>query len=145
MNGETRIECARRGALLLLIGFFIVSLCFAARCEAAPVTAFVGEVASYGDYALQSGFFETFRDRLEESLSASGKFRVVMRRPTAEDAARLIAAAQEQLSTLDPSGAQYGAIVNAATALQQLIDSGASQNEVTAAMTALTQAMIGIF
>ena len=63
----------------------------------------------------------------------------------AEDAARLIAAAQEQLAALDPSGAQYGAIVNAATALQQLIDSGASQNEVTAAMTALTQAMIGIF
>ena len=89
MNGETRIERARRGALLLLFGFVIVSLCFAARCEAAPVTAFVGEVASYGDYALQSGFFETFRDRLEESLSASGKFRVVMRRPTAEDAARL--------------------------------------------------------
>ena len=37
------------------------------------------------------------------------------------------------------------AIVNAATTLQQLIDSGASQNDVTAAMTILTQAMIGIY
>ena len=35
--------------------------------------------------------------------------------------------------------------MNAATALQQLVDSGASQNEVTAAMTLLTQAMIGIY
>ena len=63
----------------------------------------------------------------------------------AEDAARLIAAAQEQLATLDPGGAQYSAIVNAATTLQQLIDSGASKNDVTAAMTMLTQAMIGIY
>ncbi len=63
----------------------------------------------------------------------------------AEDAGRLIAAAQEQLATLDPAGAQYSAIVNAATSLQQLVDSGASQNEVTAAMTMLTQAMIGIY
>ena len=62
-----------------------------------------------------------------------------------EDAVRLIAAAQEQLAGLDPSGAQYGAIVNAATALQQLIDAGASQSEVMMAMTALTQAMIGIY
>ena len=63
----------------------------------------------------------------------------------AEDAARLITAAQEQLATLDPGSAQYSAIVNAATTLQQLIDSGASQNDVTAAMTILTQAMIGIY
>ena len=63
----------------------------------------------------------------------------------AEDAARLIAEAQNQLATLDPSSGQYSAIVNAATALQQLVDSGASQNEVTAAMTLLTQAMIGIY
>ena len=63
----------------------------------------------------------------------------------AEDAARLIAAAQQQLAALDPAGAQYSAIVKAATTLQQLIDSGASQNEITAAMTALTQAMIGIY
>ena len=63
----------------------------------------------------------------------------------AEDAARLIAAAQAQLSTLDPAGAQYGAIVNAATNLQNLINAGASQNEITSAMTALTQAMIGIY
>ena len=63
----------------------------------------------------------------------------------AEDAARLIAAAQQQLATLDPAGGQYAAIVNAATNLQSLINSGASQNEITSAMTALTQAMIGIF
>ena len=63
----------------------------------------------------------------------------------AEDAARLIAEAQNQLAGLDPSGGQYSAIVNAAAALQQLVDSGASQNEVTAAMTLLTQAMIGIY
>ena len=63
----------------------------------------------------------------------------------AEDAARLISAAQEQLGTLDPGSAQYSAIVNAATTLQQLIDSGASQNDVTSAMTVLTQAMIGIY
>ena len=63
----------------------------------------------------------------------------------AEDAARLIAAAQEQLATLDPAGGQYSAIVNAATDLQRLMDSGASQTEITAAMTRLTQAMIGIY
>ncbi len=63
----------------------------------------------------------------------------------ADDAARLITAAQQQLITLDPGSGQYSAIVNAATALQQLIDSGASQNEVTTAMTVLTQAMIGIY
>lgn len=86
MYGAARIERGKRGTLFLI--FAIVSLCFAARCSAAPVTAFVGEVASYGDYALQSGFFETFRDKLEESLATSGKLRVVMRRPTSEDAAR---------------------------------------------------------
>ncbi len=53
------------------------------------MTVFVGEVASYGDYSLQSGFFETFRDKLEESLASLGKLRVVMRRPTEEDAKRL--------------------------------------------------------
>ena len=63
----------------------------------------------------------------------------------AEDAARLIAAAQQQLAALDPASAQYSAIVNAATNLQTLIDAGAPQNEITAAMTVLTQAMIGIF
>jgi len=63
----------------------------------------------------------------------------------AEDVARLISTAQQQLATMDPTSAQYSAIVNAATTLQQLVDSGASQNEVTAAMTVLTQAMIGIY
>ena len=60
----------------------------------------------------------------------------------AEDAARIIAAAQQQLTGMDPTSAQYGAIVNAATHLQSLIDSGAPASEVTAAMTALTQAMM---
>ena len=63
----------------------------------------------------------------------------------AEDAARLIASAQQQLASMDPSSAHYNAIVRAATTLQQLIDSGAPQNEITAAMTVLTQAMIGIY
>ena len=63
----------------------------------------------------------------------------------AEDAQRLIAAAQQQLATLDPASAQYTAIVNAATNLQNLLNSGASQSEITQAMTVLTQAMIGIY
>ncbi len=62
----------------------------------------------------------------------------------ADDAARLIAEAQRLLETLDPSGAQYGAVVTAASTLQQLVNSGASQSEITAAMTNLTYAMIGI-
>ena len=62
-----------------------------------------------------------------------------------EDAQRLITAAEQQLATLDPASGQYTAIVNAATNLQTLLNSGASQNEVTAAMTVLTQAMIGIY
>ena len=61
----------------------------------------------------------------------------------AEDAARIIAAAQQQLAGMDPMSAQYSNIVNAATYLQSLLDSGASQSEITMAMTALTQAMMG--
>ena len=60
----------------------------------------------------------------------------------AEDAARIIAAAQQQLAGMDPMSAQYSAIVNAASNLQSLIDAGAPASEVTAAMTALTQAMM---
>lgn len=63
----------------------------------------------------------------------------------AEDAARLINSAQQQLYSLDPASGQYSAIVNAATNLQALLDSGAGQSEVTSAMTVLTQAMIGIY
>ena len=63
----------------------------------------------------------------------------------AEDVARLIAAAEATLAGLDPAGAQYSAVVNAATHLQNLVDTGAAQSEITAAMTALTQAMIGIY
>ena len=63
------------------------------------------------------------------------------------DAARqLIAAAQEMLKGLDPAGAQYSAIINAAAQLQSLIDSGtASQEDLTNAMTTLTRAMAGIY
>jgi hypothetical protein len=60
----------------------------------------------------------------------------------AEDAARIIAAAQQQLAGMDPMSAQYSTIVNAAANLQSLIDAGAPAAEVTAAMTALTQAMM---
>ncbi len=77
--------------------------------------------------------------------SSGGNGSSVLPDRQAEDAARLIAAAQQQLAALDPSSGQYGAIVNAATALQQLVDAGGAPGEVTAAMTALTQAMIGIY
>ena len=61
-------------------------------------------------------------------------------------ARQLIASAQEKLRELDPTGEQYNAIVNAATQLQNLIDSGtASQEELTNAMTTLTRAMAGIY
>lgn len=39
----------------------------------------VGEVASYGDYALQPYFFETFLDLLTEKLQSTGKFRMAFR------------------------------------------------------------------
>ena len=39
----------------------------------------VGEVASYGDYALQPYFFETFLDLLTEKLQNTGKFHVEFR------------------------------------------------------------------
>ena len=62
------------------------------------------------------------------------------------DARQLIATAEAQLMTLDPGGAQYSAIVNAASQLQSLIDSGtASAADITNAMTTLTRAMAGIF
>ena len=60
----------------------------------------------------------------------------------AEDVARIIAAAQQQLAGMDPMSAQYSAIVNAATNLQNLLDSGASSAEITMAMSTLTQAMM---
>ena len=131
-----------------------------------PASAYCPYVVQKGVVALQSGqplssFLGTeYQSVLEEYLGLSaenggttctlhgggseGSGSAIPNRQ-AEDAARLISAAQEQLATLDPAGAQYNAIVNAATTLQGLIDSGASQNEITAAMTALTQAMIGIY
>ena len=45
----------------------------------------IGEVASYGDYALQPYFFETFLDLLTEKLQDTRKFRVESRRMTAPD------------------------------------------------------------
>ena len=62
-----------------------------------------------------------------------------------EDALRLISEAQGMLNTLDPTSAQYSAVVGAATNLQSLIDEDASQSEIISAMTTLTQAMIGIY
>ena len=61
----------------------------------------------------------------------------------AEDAARLISAAETQMSTMDPASAQYAAIANAVANLRTLLENGAPQSEVTQAMTILTQAMIG--
>ena len=82
MNGAARIK----GALFVVFAMFLLS----ARCGAAapPATVMVGEVAGYGDYTLQTGFYETFRDVLEESLIGSGRLQPVMRRPSAEDAAQ---------------------------------------------------------
>jgi penicillin-binding protein 1A len=62
-----------------------------------------------------------------------------------EDARILISEAQKKLNTLDPAGSQYSAVVNAATALQTLIETGAGQSEIIAAMSVLTQAMAGIY
>ena len=61
-------------------------------------------------------------------------------------ARQLIVSAQEKLRELDPAGEQYNAIVNAATQLQNLIDSGtASQEDLTNAMTTLTRTMAGLY
>ena len=61
-------------------------------------------------------------------------------------AQQLIASAQEKLRELDPAGEQYTAIVNAASQLQLLLDSGtASQEDLTSAMTTLTRAMAGLY
>ncbi|MBQ9377019.1 MAG: hypothetical protein IJU05_04365 [Schwartzia sp.] len=47
--------------------------------QAGGPTILIGEVASYGDYALQPFFFETLRDLLTEKLQNSGRFRVETR------------------------------------------------------------------
>ena len=60
------------------------------------------------------------------------------------DARQVIASAQSVLSTLDPAGERYRAIVSAASYLQNLIDGGtATQAEITAAMTSLARALAG--
>ena len=62
------------------------------------------------------------------------------------DARQMIAEAERRLATLDPASEQYSAVVNAAQYLQSLIDSGAAtEADITAAMTALTRAMAGIY
>ena len=62
------------------------------------------------------------------------------------DAKRMIAEAEQKLGGLDPASEQYSAVVNAAQYLQSLIDSGtATEADITAAMTALTRAMAGIY
>ncbi len=82
MSGVARTK----GALFVV--FAIVLLTARGGAAAPTATVMVGEVAGYGDYTLQVGFYETFRDILEESLIASGRFQPVMRRPSAEDAAK---------------------------------------------------------
>ncbi len=83
MCGAPRIDGAARTLAVALVLLIIAAR---SALASAPATAMVAEVASYGDYALQSGFFETFRDILEEALIASGKLRLVMRRPEPKDA-----------------------------------------------------------
>jgi penicillin-binding protein 1A len=141
----------------------VQNVCAESGMPASPYCPYVvqkGVVALQAGQPLSSFLGTEYQNVLEEYLGlsaqnggmtctlhgegSSGEGSVLPNRQ-AEDAARLIAEAQNQLATLDPSGGQYSAIVNAATALQQLVDSGASQNEVTAAMTLLTQAMIGIY
>ncbi len=59
------------------------------------------------------------------------------------DARQLIVSAESRLATLDPSSDQYRAIVNAATYLRSLLDSGtATESDVMAAMTELTRTLI---
>ena len=61
------------------------------------------------------------------------------------DANRLILASEEQLLTLDQSSAQYKAIESTKTSLYKLIIEDASEDDITAGMTLLTQAMIGMY
>ncbi len=62
-----------------------------------------------------------------------------------EQAWAVISAAQQQLATLDPYGAQYQAISQAISNLQQVItQSYPGQEEINAAVLDLTQAMMGI-
>ena len=62
--------------------------------------------------------------------------------PQAEDARRVIRQAQELLATMDPGSYGYSAIVNAASWLQSLLDSGADSAEIISAMTDLTMQML---
>ncbi len=62
------------------------------------------------------------------------------------DAETLLNAAETQLQTMDPASAQYMAVRNAADYLRMLIGgSNPQQADITAAMTALTKAMAGIY
>ncbi len=62
------------------------------------------------------------------------------------DAETLLATAENMLLTMDPSSAQYLAVRNAADYLRLLLGAeNPQQSEITAAMTALTKAMAGIY
>ena len=62
------------------------------------------------------------------------------------DAETLLGTAESMLLTLDPAGAQYMAVRNAADYLRMLLGGqNPQQAEITAAMTALTKAMAGIY
>ena len=62
------------------------------------------------------------------------------------DAEQLLAAANSLLGGMEAGGAQYEAVVQSMISLQGIIEGGnASQTEIASAMTALTQAMAGIY
>ncbi len=86
MRSGKRTEAVPLRGLLVLAVLLLLPLRASA---AAPVSILVGEVAGYGDYSLQTGFYETFRDMLEERLLTADGLRLVMKRPTAAEAAEL--------------------------------------------------------
>ena len=96
MSGAARIK----GALFVAFAMFLLS----ARCgaEALPATVMVGEVAGYGDYTLQVGFYETFRDVLEESLIVSQVHADLVRFESAENRYRRMCKISPQIALRAP-------------------------------------------
>lgn len=71
----------KSAAFVVTLLFFMVSVAYAKPFERVPNAPgiLIGEVASYGDYALQPYFFETFLDLLTEKIQNTGNFRVEFR------------------------------------------------------------------